>query len=212
MEELNNLKENADKLRRVLEDMERMEREGNEKRYSILSMDAAMRGERLAVELRGALRLWSPRPPEETLLLSAGALDIKVSYEEGVFRAVLPRQLPRRRDKNSAFLTQPLTAALSALAKEKKLPLLKEAAVCFDHIYEFDTPTSRMRDYDNLECKQILDVLAPFLLVDDNPLFCDVSHHFEWGPKTRTEVFILERAAYPAWLFGREMGGKPCPK
>ena len=45
--------------------------------------------------------------------------------------------------------------------------------VCFTQVYDQCLPTRRIRDYDNLEEKQLLDVLSTFVMADDTGLLCD---------------------------------------
>ena len=48
-------------------------------------------------------------------------------------------------------------------------------------VADVDVPERRIRDYDNLELKQFLDVAASFILTDDNGLLCDAYNTTELG-------------------------------
>ena len=52
------------------------------------------------------------------------------------------------------------------------MPQFKHCVVCFSNIYNRELPERRVRDYDNLELKRLLDVAASFMLVDDSGLWC----------------------------------------
>ena len=83
----------------------------------------------------------------------------------------LPSLLPKRRQRQSAeFLLDPLYFALEQYAKENTLPHYRECVVCFAQVYDQTLPTRRVRDYDNLEEKQILDLLSSFVMADDTGL------------------------------------------
>ena len=59
---------------------------------------------------------------------------------------------------------------------------------------------TRVRDYDNLELKQLLDVIAAFLLEDDNGLLCDAYNTTELGEADCTHIFIMDSDQFPRWL------------
>ena len=93
---------------------------------------------------------------------------ITITYENEVLAVTLPSLLPKRRQRQSAeFLLDPLYFALEQYAKENTLPHYRECVVCFAQVYDQALPTRRVRDYDNLEEKQILDLLSSFVMADD---------------------------------------------
>jgi len=49
------------------------------------------------------------------------------------------------------------------------------------HIYSSALPSRRVRDYENLELKEILDVVAAFVMVDDSGALCDAYNTTELG-------------------------------
>ena len=73
------------------------------------------------------------------------------------------------------------------------MPQFKHCVVCFSNIYNRELPTRRVRDYDNLELKRLLDVAASFMLVDDSGLWCDAYHTTELGETDCTRISIKGR-------------------
>ena len=61
-----------------------------------------------------------------------------------------------------------------------------------------------MRDYDNLELKQLLDVVASFIMVDDSGLLCDAYNTTELGETDCTRISIMPQSRFPTWLAERE--------
>lgn len=109
--------------------------------------------------------------------------------------------MPKRtRRVNTTFLTDPLYASLEAYTKEHPLPHFTECVVCFSHVFDRTLSTRRVRDYDNLECKQILDTVSGFLMTDDSGLFCDAYHTTEFGERDCTVLTVMEKMAFPGWL------------
>ena len=76
--------------------------------------------------------------------------------------------------KRQAFITEPLYQCLADYAGTHPLRRFDQCVVCFSHQYDQNQSARRIRDYDNLECKQILDTVAAFLMKDDSGLLCDV--------------------------------------
>lgn len=61
-----------------------------------------------------------------------------------------------------------------------------------------------MRDYDNLELKQLLDVVASFIMVDDGGLLCDAYNTTELGETDCTRISIMPQSRFPVWLEERQ--------
>jgi hypothetical protein len=59
-----------------------------------------------------------------------------------------------------------------------------------------------------MELKQILDVLASYLMVDDTGLLCDAYNTTEFGERDCTRIFVMPKSLFPAWLAKRETGLK----
>ena len=72
--------------------------------------------------------------------------------------------------------------------------------ICISQIYERELPQRRIRDYDNLEFKQILDTLCTYVLTDDSGFFCDSYYTTQLGLKDCTLVSVMEKADFPKWL------------
>ena len=81
--------------------------------------------------------------------------------------------------------------------------------MCFTHVFDKKLSARRIRDYDNLECKQILDTASGFLMTDDSGLLCDAYHSTRLGKKDCTILSIMERKHFPKWLKEQEKGADP---
>ena len=76
--------------------------------------------------------------------------------------------------------------------------------VCFSHIYSAEFPKQNVRDYDNLELKQLLDVIATFIMEDDTGLLVDAYNTTEIGIADCTRISIMEKERFSDWLKKRE--------
>lgn len=173
--------------------------------YPKLILDTALLAERTACSTRNLVFDADLMPRQKLLLQSAHAQGIQVSHSDGIVTIRLPGLLPKRSSRiNTAFLTEPLYACLEEYEKEHALPRYHSCVVCFLHIYDCTLPSRRVRDYDNLECKQLLDTAAAFLMTDDSGLLCDLYHTTLSGSEDYTMLIIMNKNRFPAWLEGRK--------
>jgi len=169
--------------------------------YEILSTDAALRGEKIACRLRHLIYS-STGIKKEEYLNSAGIMHgIEIKYENGIMEITLPSLLPKRtRQKSSEFLFDPFFFTLKNYAEKNPMPKYKYCVVCFSHIYNRELPSRRIRDHDNIELKEILDIISTFIMEDDSGLLCDTYNMTEFGGKDCTRISIMDKDRFPDWL------------
>lgn len=169
--------------------------------YAMLTTDAALLSEMIACKIRHLIyQSTSIRKPD--YLVSAGtAQGIEIKQDNGVLQITLPCLLPKKKQRHSSeFLIDPLYFTLSQYADKHMLPMYKHCVVCFSHIYNEDLPSNRIRDYDNLEMKQLLDVLAAFIMEDDTGILVDAYNTTEIGETDCTCISIMDKTRFPRWL------------
>ncbi len=173
--------------------------------YEELSTDAALRAERIACQLRNLVYIADFTGKSTYMKLAADAQGIHISLKDEILSIRLPGLLPKRKVRtNTAFLHEPLNYALQEYLKSHSLTLYKDCVVCFSQIYDRALSLRRIRDYDNLEFKQILDTIAAYVLLDDTGLFCDSFHTTELGEHDHTVVYIMEKSVFPEWIKSRK--------
>lgn len=202
---INRLLGDIQKLSSTLRAMENADLTQYPENYAMLATDAALLSERIACKLRHLL-YGSTGIRKETYLASArDAQGITIQNEGGVLQIILPCLLPKRKQRHSTeYLTDPLYFSLSRYADGHMLPMYKHCVVCFCHIYSKELPVGRIRDYDNLEMKQLLDVLATFIMEDDNGLLVDAYNTTELGEKDCTCICVMDRFRFTKWLEERQ--------
>lgn len=173
--------------------------------YEMLSTDAALRGELIACRLRHLL-YGSTSIKKQEYLCSAGVIQgIEIQNKGGVLEITLPCLLPKRRQRQSTeFLIDPVYFTLSQYADRHALPKFRHCVVCFSHIYSRELQPRRVRDYDNLELKQLLDVISTFIMEDDTGLLCDAYNTTEVGEYDCTRISVMDRERFSEWLSERE--------
>ena len=175
--------------------------------YGKFSLESALRAEKLACSLRHLVYDTAGIKKWEYLPLAGDAQGIEIRMQDGMFQIRIPRLLPKRRNRKSVeYLLDPLQGCLEAYAEKNGCPKYRECVICIIHTYSRGNPVSRICDYDNLEWKQVLDVLASFLLVDDSGLLCDVYHTTESGAQDETRIILMEKMMFPDWLKSRKEG------
>lgn len=173
--------------------------------YTMLTTDAALRSELIACRMRHLL-YGTTNTRKETYLSSAGVVQgIRIKEYDGVLEITLPCLLPKRKQRQSTeFLIDPMYFTLSQYAVSNRLPKFKQCVVCFSHIYSEEHHNRRVRDYDNLELKQLLDVLSTFIMEDDTGLLVDAYNTTEVGETDCTRISIMEKDRFTRWLSERE--------
>ena len=140
---------------------------------------------------------------------------MRIAEQQGILTITLPGLLPKRRvHTNTAFLHEPLNYMLREYVKQNALPLYRDCVICFSQIYDRELPQRRIRDYDNLEFKQILDTLCTYVLTDDSGFFCDSYYTTQLGLKDCTLVSVMEKltsemAAEPEKSSRKHVGKSP---
>ncbi len=173
--------------------------------YATLVTDAALRSETIACSVRHLLYDSTTIQKAEYLVAASSAHGITVRQNEDVLEVRLPCLLPKKKQRASPeFLIDPLYFSLSQYAETHMLPHFRHCVVCFCHIYSQELPASQIRDYDNLEMKQLLDVLAAFLMVDDTGLLVDAYNTTELGEQDSTCICIMDKSRFPQWLEERQ--------
>ena len=173
--------------------------------YETLSTDAALRGEQIACQLRHLIYTTTRLQKGEYLISAAAVQGIVIRAQDGVLEITLPCLIPKRKERRGTeFLTDPLYFSLSEYAERHPLPKYRQCVVCFSHIYDCKLPDRRVRDYDNLELKKLLDVVASFLMEDDSGLLCDAYNTTELGEMDCTCISIMDKDRFSEWLKERD--------
>ena len=202
---ISSILDDINRLKNALHAMDTTDIQRYPDNYEILSTDAALRGEKIACRLRHLIyATTSVSKPE--FQESVGVIHgVQINCENGIFEIVLPSLLPKRKQRQSTeFLIDPIYFALARYKEIDQLPLFKHCVVCFSHTYSEELPTRRIRDYDNLELKQILDVVATFIMEDDSGLLCDAYNTTEMGEIDCTRISVMSAEQFPEWLESRE--------
>ena len=172
--------------------------------YEVLSTDAALRAEKIACRLRHLIYS-STTIRKGDYLTSAGMYtELRLSMRTVYWMSPCLACSQTQAEANTEFLLDPFYFSLEQYAKEHPMPHFSDCVVCFTQVYDQCLPTRRIRDYDNLEEKQLLDVLSTFVMADDTGLLCDAYNTAALGEKDCTRISVMEKKRFPAWLAEHE--------
>lgn len=172
--------------------------------YERLTVESAMRSEYIACRFRHLIYATLNITKPELMKTVSEIHGIKISCDDGIVNVTLPSLLPKKKKSmGSEFILDPLYYALEQYFAVNYIKKFRECIVCFSQVYSEDTPHRRIRDYDNLELKQVLDVIAAYVMEDDCGALCDVYHTTEYAKKDCTEVSVMNRDKFKEWIAKR---------
>lgn len=169
------------------------------------SMDTAVRAERVACKLRHLIGAYGTVPPQVLMESLSQAQQIDIEQSNGMIILTIPRLLPKwKKHRSGEWLSQPLFHALETYCKQNAYPKFQKCAVCFIHSYDRALSLERIRDYDNLEVKHVLDIISAFFMADDAGYLCDIYHTTDYTDKDCTGIYIMPQDALPGFLEERK--------
>lgn len=181
--------------------------------FAETAKSAALLSERSTASLRGFLFTTTGGMPEGYYQQAAAAQGIKVSATDDYVFVRVPALLPKKKAAEGfKFLVVPLQAAFEEYHRQHALPHFSDCVICIEHIYDRCLPITAVRDYDNLEFKSILDVIALYCMKDDTGALCDLYHTSCWRiPKApRKNISCSVRATSISILLPMTTTAKHC--
>lgn len=172
--------------------------------YELLSTDAALRAEQIACRMRHLVYGFTTVQKHEYLTSAANVLGIAITAQPGLVEITLPGLLPKKKQRSAEYLADPLDQALDQFTKDHPCSRFDSCVICFCHIYAESGGRGRIRDYDNLEMKQLLDIVCAYLMEDDTGLLCDVYNTTELGEEDATKLCVMDRDLFSGWLEQRQ--------
>ena len=162
---------------------------------------AAFLSERSTAQLRNFLFTVCGGMPLDYYLQAAEMQGIRVDMTDGILSVRLPALLPKKtRTEGFKFLQPALHAVLKQYAEQQNLPHFHECTVCVEHIYDRCLPVKAVRDYDNLEMKEVLDIIALYCMTDDTGALCNQFQTTRFADSSCTIISIMQKEKFSAWL------------
>ena len=166
-----------------------------------VTKNMALLSERSTAQLRNFLFTVCGGMPQNYYLQAAKIQGICVSVKDGILSVRLPALLPKKtRTEGFKFLQPALHAALKQYAEQQNLPHFHACTVCIEHIYDRCLPIKAVRDYDNLEMKEVLDIIALYCMTDDTGALCNQFQTTRFADSSYTIISVMQKENFSAWL------------
>ena len=127
---------------------------------------------------------------------SSEMLGVEISKHGTSIIIDLPSLLPGKKGRETNFIGAPLRHQFEKISKNEDLKIKGRAVICIIHVYDNENRKPRCYDYDNLESKRIIDIITPYTLTDDSPLFLDVYHTVEYANTNKTRIIVMPKAEF----------------
>jgi hypothetical protein len=171
--------------------------------FQSLSINIALRAERIACQLRSFVFTTASVSKVKYMSQAHEEHNIHITYENEILEVQIPGLLPKRQIRsNIAFLNDPLHYAFQNYLTNGPLPIFDDCVICFTQVYDRDLQLHRIRDYDNIEFKPILDTISAFILHDDSGIHCDTHYTTKLGEQDCTLIHIMNKNMFSDWLKG----------
>ena len=163
--------------------------------------NTALLSERSTAQLRNFLFTVCGGMPQDYYLQAAEMQGICVDVTDSILSVRLPALLPKKtRTEGFKFLQPALHAALKQYAEQQNLPHFRECTVCIEHVYDRCLPIKAVRDYDNLETKEVLDIITLYCMTDDTGALCDQFQTTRFADSSCTIISVMQKEKFSAWL------------
>ena len=169
--------------------------------FAETAKSAALLSERSTASLRGFLFTTTGGMPEGYYQQAAAAQGIKVSATDDYVFIRVPALLPKKKAAEGfKFLVVPLQAAFEEYRRQHALPHFSDCVICIEHIYDRCLPIKAVRDYDNLETKEVLDIITLYCMTDDTGALCDQFQTTRFADSSCTIISVMQKEKFSAWL------------
>ena len=147
--------------------------------FESIGLEMAMKAEAIACSTRNIVSVYPAGIRKKVLQTAVDSQGIQVNRTNSG-------------RNNAAFIIEPLCFALEEFTKEHFIERYDHAMIWFIYEYGEDTPARHIRDYDNLEAKEVLDVVNTFFLIDDSGEHCELHYSTRRGLRDCTRIIISE--------------------
>ena len=128
-------------------------------------------------------------------------IPVEVGFtSEGWFSIRIPALLPKKDSGSPDYIRSYLYPAMRRFFDGKPPIRFKDCVMVYRHVYDRSRPERRMRDHDNIETNMVTDIIALYVLPDDNPTVCSHYYCSAAGCEDRTEVYVVPKYDFPTWM------------
>lgn len=128
-------------------------------------------------------------------------IPVKIGFTaEGWFSVRIPALLPKKASGSADYIRSYLYPAMRRFFEGKPPVRFKDCVIVYRHVYDQSRPEREMRDHDNIEINMVTDIIAMYVLPDDNPAVCSHYYCSAAGCEDRTEVYVIPKHEFSRWM------------
>ena len=142
-----------------------------------------------------------PRARDAVDKIMEDVIPVQIGFSvEGWFCVRIPALLPRKEHGSADYVRAYLFPAMHRFFQGKQPVRFRDCVLIYRHVYSRDRPERQWRDHDNIETNMVSDIVAMYVMPDDSPKICSHYYCSAAGTEERTEVYVVSKAGFPAWL------------
>lgn len=189
------------KITEGFNDALRLAADGDEVKAYELLLDVVKMSEKSVCNLRELVsRYGYPEEQDELEQIVLGSHPVDIGFtEEGWFVVRMDPLAKTKALASKQYIRGIISPAMRKFFADKPNVRYPKCVLIFRHVYDRSFPVRHMRDYDNVEVKQVTDVVAMYVMVDDNPVNCRAYHCCAVGNCCRTEVYVVPQDEFIQW-------------
>lgn len=143
----------------------------------------------------------NPRAKPEVENAMRLSIPIEIGFTvEGWFSIRIPALLPKKEKGTKDYIRTSLYLAMKNFFIRKEPVRYNDCVIIYRHVYDKARPERKKRDHDNIEVNIVTDIVAMYVMTDDNPDFCTHYYCSNAGNEERTEVYVVPKTDFSDWL------------
>ena len=143
----------------------------------------------------------NPQAAHDVETLISKAVKTEIAFTpQGWFSVKIPALFPKKGSGSADYIRSFLFPAMRDFFVDRTPVRYDDCILIFRHVYDKERGGRRKLDHDNIEINMATDIVAMYVLPDDNPNVCSVFQTSAEGDADRTEIYVVPRGEFPAWL------------
>ena len=136
----------------------------------------------------------------------ARTIPVEIGFTaEDWFLVRIPALLPKKEGGSADYVRSFLYPAMRQFFFEKEPVCYRDCVLIYRHVYDEKRPERKMRDHDNIEVNMVSDIIALYVMPDDDPGTCAHYYCSAAEEAERTEVYVVPKEEFPIWLVLEKM-------
>lgn len=143
------------------------------------------------------------RLPKEAPMEDEYMQYVKIMSSDEVIFFEMPLLIPKTKFNRAGkdYLVSTLHSVFKAhFSVYGRLRYEEPVVIWFEHVYQRKEGRNPMRDHDNVETKIVKDLLTPYIMADDCPLYCSDLCTSRFGDRDKTCIHVVPVNIFPDYF------------